>query len=196
MLQNNNHHSFYDGSLPINLSNVGTLPDNLSIDFENCRNRDIFRDRHTPGTYLVAEWNLMGFYSAKNPCNTSFKQQVISLLYHDVYILAETHCLNEEKIALDGYIVFQNNRVPVSKVVKGSGGIAVAIHRSVLDSHTILSVVEGIVGQIAIKMKCNSTINLIGFLGLYLSPESYKYGQEAEDFFPSGNSAVAGPLGL
>ena len=125
----------------------------------------------------------MGFFSAKNPSNTTFKQQVISLLYHDVYILAETHCLKDKKLTLDDYIVYQNNRIPHRNVVKGSGGIAVALHRSLLNFHTILSVVKGIDGQIAIKMK-NDLNNLkIGILGLYLSPDSYVYGQEAEDFF-------------
>ena len=38
-------------------------------------------------------------------------------------------------------------------------------------------------GQIAIKIKCNNTDIKVGVLGLYLSPDSYRYGQDAEGFF-------------
>ena len=37
--------------------------------------------------------------------------------------------------------------------------------------------------MVAIKMKCNISEIVIGILGLYLSPDSYRYGQDAEGFF-------------
>ena len=43
--------------------------------------------------------------------------------------------------------------------------------------------IKGEDGQIALKMKCNTTELLIGILGLYLSPDSYRYGQNSEQFF-------------
>ena len=42
---------------------------------------------------------------------------------------------------------------------------------------------KGIDGQIAIKLKCNVTNTTIGVLGLYLYPDTYRYGQDPEDFF-------------
>ena len=125
----------------------------------------------------------MGFKSTRNPYNTLFKKQVVSALYHDIYIFPETHCLNDEKIDFDSYAIYQNNRVPHSNAKKGSGGIAIAVHSSVLSCHTMLSVLYGVDGQIAIKLKCNSTEMTLGIVGLYLSPDSYRYGQEAEEFF-------------
>ena len=47
----------------------------------------------------------------------------------------------------------------------------------------MLSVLYGIDGQIAIKLKCNLSEMTIGIVGLYLSPDSYRYGQDAEEFF-------------
>ena len=130
----------------------------------------------------------MGFKSVRNPCNTLFKQHVVAAIYHDIYIFPETHCLNDEKVTFDGYVIYQNNRVPHARAIKGSGGIAIAIHSSVLSCHTILSVCNGVDGQITIKMKINLSEITIGILGLYLSPESYRYGQYPEDFF---NQATA-----
>ena len=104
----------------------------------------------------------MGFKSLKNPYNTLFKQQVVAAIYHDIFIFPETHCLNDENVEFDDYVIFQNNRVPHVRAIKGSGGIAIAIHSSVLSCHTILSVCKGIDGQIAVKiiiMKCSLPSN-------------------------------------
>ena len=144
----------------------------------------ILTDRHAYGTYLVAEWNLMGFRSLRNPCNTIFKQQVVSVLYHDIFILAETHCLNQDTVEFDDYKIYQNNRKPHNpNVTKGSGGIAWAIHNSVLQCHSIVSVIKGVDGQIAMKLKSNYTELLLGIIGFYLSPDTFRYGQESEEFF-------------
>ena len=89
----------------------------------------------------------MGFKSFRNPCNTVFKQQVVAALYHDIYIFPETHCLNDENIVFDNYIIYQNNRVPHPNAKRGSGGIAIAVHSSVISCHTILSVLYGIDGR-------------------------------------------------
>ena len=115
----------------------------------------------------------MGFKSVRNPSNMLFKKQLVSALYHDIYIFPETHCLKDEKIEFDNYVTFQNNRIPHVNTKKGSGGIAIAVHSSVLSCHTMLSVLYGIDGQIAIKLKCNFSEMTIGIVGLYLSPDSY-----------------------
>ena len=125
----------------------------------------------------------MGFKSTRCPYNLLFKQQVVASLYHDIFIFPETHCLNDEIVQFDSYVIYHNNRVPHPRAVKGSGGIAIAIHSSVISCHTILSVLKGVDGQIAVKMKCNKSENTIGILGLYLSPNTYRYGQDTEEFF-------------
>ena len=146
----------------------------------------IVENRHTAGVYSIAEWNLMGYKSLKNPCNTVFKQQVVASLYHDIFIFSETHCHKDETVYFDNYVVYNNNRVTNAK--KGSGGISIALHKSVVNSHTILSVVCGIDGQLSLKMKCNLTNLKVGILCLYLSPDTYKYGQDSEEFFNQASS--------
>ena len=47
---------------------------------------------------------------------------------------------------------------------------------------------KGIDGQLAIKMKCKNSELTVGILGLYLSPDSYRYGQDPEGFY---NEAAA-----
>ena len=113
----------------------------------------------------------------------TFKKDVVKSLYHDFYIFPETHCLVNETVEFDNYTIYQNNRVPHGNVTRGSGGIAIAVHNTVLESHTLLSIFKGIDGQIAIKIKCNLSEVIVGILGLYLSPDSYRYGQDPEGFF-------------
>ena len=79
--------------------------------------------------------------------------------------------------------IYQHNWVPYGNVTLGSGGIAIAIHNSVLDNHSLKSIFKGIDGHISIQLKCNITEVIVGVLGLYLSPDSYRYGQDAEGFF-------------
>ena len=113
----------------------------------------------------------------------TFKLSIMTSLYYDIYILPETHCLPNENIEIDNYTIYQNNRVSYKNVSQSSGGIAIAIHNSVIECHTLQSVFKGVDGQIAIKLKCNKTEVTVGVLGLYLSPDSYRYGQDAEGFF-------------
>ena len=142
-----------------------------------------YRHEHISGIYSIGTWNIMGFRSMNNPNNTVFKQQVVSKVYHDIFIFTETHCKGDESVEFDNYVIYKNNRIPHIKAKKGSGGIAIGIHCSVMNSHTMLSVFCGVDGQIAIKIRCNVTEITVGVLGLYLSPDSYRYGQDAEGFF-------------
>ena len=130
----------------------------------------------------------MGYKSLKNPCNTVFKQQVVASLYHDIFIFSETHCRKDETIEFDNYVIYSNNRTVNANSKKGSGGISIALHESIVNSHTILSVVRGVDGQLSLKMKCNFTYQKIGILCLYLSPDTYKYGQDSEEFFSQASS--------
>ena len=97
--------------------------------------------------------------------------------------LVETHCVQKETVEFNDYIVYSHNRLLNVNSKKGSGGIAIAFHKSVIECHTILSVYYGVDGQLAVKLRCNKTNIKLGVLGLYLSPDTYKYGQDAESFF-------------
>ena len=66
---------------------------------------------------------------------------------------------------------------------RGSGGIAIAINNSMLKTHTLVSVIKGIDGQISIKLLNTTNDFMIGILALYLPPESYIYGKDPETFF-------------
>jgi hypothetical protein len=115
---------------------------------------DCFSDKkHFYGQYVVGEFNLNGFRSLTNPYNTEFKRNVISVMYFDLLILPEIHSLPHESITIDNYKIFQFNRLNQGNARRGSGGIAIAIHLSVLDSHVVLSVNKGLDGQLSIKLK-------------------------------------------
>ena len=66
---------------------------------------------------------------------------------------------------------------------RGSGGIAIAINNSIFESHTVVSIVKGVDGQISVKLKNNQNDFLIGILALYLPPDNYIYGKDPETFF-------------
>ena len=84
-----------------------------------------------------------GIKSTRNPYYTTFKLNVISSLCNDFYILPETHWLPNKTFVISNYTVYQNNRTPYENVNLGSGGIAIAIHNSILDCHTIKTVIKG-----------------------------------------------------
>ena len=71
-----------------------------------------------------------------NPYNSLFKQNIIECLYADFWILPETHAKAEKEIQSENYVVFQHNRVD-TKRNRGSGGLAIAVNKSVLKSHRI-----------------------------------------------------------
>ena len=140
-------------------------------------------DKHYYGRYVIGEWNINGFYSLTNPYYTEFKKHVISSIYFDVLILPETHTLSHQFIEIENYQIYQNNRPTLGNARRGSGGIAIAIHHSVLESHTVLSIIKGADGQMSIKLRNNSNNFHVGILALYLPPDNYIYGQDPESFF-------------
>ena len=123
-----------------------------------------------------------GYNSISKPYNKIFKQTVIASLYSDFWILPETHCQGNETINLNEFKVYQHNRSGNGNR-RGSGGIAIAIHNSVLETHEVIAIFRGLDGQIAVKLQNNINNFLLGIVGLYLSPDSYLYGQDPENFF-------------
>ena len=144
---------------------------------------NVLQLRHVYGKYIVNEWNLNGYKSISNPYNTLFKQTVLTSMYSDFWILPETHCLEKDKINLESYTIYQYNRIVPSKNRRGSGGIAIAVHNSVFETHILVGVFKGIDGQLGLKLKNVLNDFLIGVIGFYLSPDSYIYGQDPENYF-------------
>ena len=139
--------------------------------------------RHLYGKYIIREWNTNGFNSISKPYNTTFKKEVICNLYSDFWIIPETHCRDDECIEIDKFKIFQNNRKVNDNNRRGSGGIAIAVSNSVLETHSVVNISKGIDGQLAIKLKNTLNDSVVGVVGLYLSPDSYLYGQDPENFF-------------
>ena len=81
---------------------------------------------------------------------------VFDHFYADFWVITETHCRENEQIELNSYEVFHNRRiVNCSTNRKGSGGIALAVNKSVLETHSIVSIYKEYDGQIGIKLKNN-----------------------------------------
>ena len=141
------------------------------------------QNRHDYGKYIINEWNLNGFHSVSKPYNKVFKQTVVGNVYSDFWILPETHCQENDLIEIDNFTIYQNNRIINVNNRRGSGGIAIAIHNTVLETHEVVAIFKGIDGQLALKLKNNLNNFLLGIVALYLSPDSYLYGQDPENFF-------------
>ena len=107
----------------------------------------------------------------------------------DFLILPETHRYSDQKLEIDNFTVYQKNRKKMAGSRRGSGGIAIAINNSLLINHEIISIYENSFdGQIGLKLKNTSNEFTVCIIALYLSPDSYHYGQDAEGFF--NNAAV------
>ena len=94
-------------------------------------------------------------------------------MYSDFWMIPETHCRDDESIEIDTFKNFQNNCKVSDNNRRGSGGNAIAVSNSVLETHSIVSFYNGIDKQIAIKLKNTLNDSVIGVVGLYLSPNSY-----------------------
>ena len=94
---------------------------------------------------------------------------------------------NEEQIKFDSYEVFHFNRSASANNRKGSGDIAVAVSRSMLESHSVIGIFKGDDGQLALKLQNKLNDLVIGVIGLYLPADSYLCGQNAEEFFNSAS---------
>ena len=101
----------------------------------------------------MGTWNINGFYSARNPYYMTFKLSVIKYLYFDVLVMPEHHCINDQVLKIDNYEIFQYNRKSDANLSHGSGGIAIAVHRTVLDTHIVVGTYKGMDGQLAIKLR-------------------------------------------
>ena len=99
-------------------------------------------------------------------------------MYADFWVLVETHCRDIENIEIDSYTVYPYNRKIRNTDRKGSGGIAIAVHKSVLENHTLTGIYKGCDGQLGLKLKHNESDFSLGIFGCYLPPDSYKYGQD------------------
>ena len=137
------------------------------------------------GKYILNGWNINGFNTISRPLNKVFKQTIIGSIYADFWVLSETHCIGEEKVELEGFTVYQFNR---ENCKRGSGGVAIAINNSVLETHRVKGIFKAIDGQLGIKLKNEINDLLIGVLGLYLPPDSYIYGQDSGFFFNSASA--------
>ena len=104
------------------------------------------QSRHIYGKYIVREWNTMGFLSISKPYNTIFKNKIISNLYSDFWIIPETHCKENDIIELESYTVYQFNRAVNVNNRRGSGGIAIAVNNSVLETHVVMGIFKGVDG--------------------------------------------------
>ena len=135
--------------------------------------------------YRVGAWNMNGWKSLLNPDNQRFKQNLIKTLDLDIYLLSETHCLNNETVEIDGFKVYNYNRqYTSSKNKRGSGGVAIALNKKLLVNHVVVSISRGNhEGILAIKLRNLENDMLLGFLANYLPPDSFTYGQDAELYF-------------
>ena len=139
--------------------------------------------------YSVMEWNINGWNSIKNNYLMDFKKNIIHFVHADFLVLPETHCLPDQKIEIENYTLFQNNRKVLTNCVRGSGGIAIAVKNDILNDHIIIAAINDKVdGQIGLKLKNVKNYLVVGIVSLYLSPGNYVYGRDAEGFF---NNAAA-----
>ena len=107
----------------------------------------------------------------------------------DLLILPEIHCSDDQKIDMQNYYFFQKNRSKVGNLGRGSGGIAIGIKKYLLNFHDIIAVYDDSCdGLIGLKVKNKLTDMFVGIVAMYLSPDNYRYGQDAEGFF--NNAAV------
>ena len=103
----------------------------------------------------------------------------------DVWIICETHLKEKEKIEIDGFQCFNQNRAKLHpKAPKGSGGVAFLVKNEVLLKYKLIekdSIYEGIF-WIELVNKLDDK-DKISFVSCYLPPEGSSRGNSAQEFY-------------
>ena len=88
--------------------------------------------------YCIVNWNINGWFRNSNPDYLEFKKDVLKYITPSFIILTKTHCLDHQTISIDNYVVFQQNRKVLNRIARrGSGGVAIAVSRYIMQGHSV-----------------------------------------------------------
>ena len=85
--------------------------------------------------------------------NSELRCSVIKKINPDIICLTETHLLNVNKINLDGYTCYVNNRKGISaRAIRGSGGVAILLSDFVIQNFIPKLKTDNVEGIIGIEL--------------------------------------------
>ena len=108
------------------------------------------QDTHAPTSVplTASSWNVNGW----TDLNQCIRHRVIEYKNSDFYLLSETHLPKDGSITCPGYTSFVNNRQEQHvDAPSPSGGVAILIKNSVLDSYEITVIDKSYDGILGIK---------------------------------------------
>ena len=101
-----------------------------------------------------------------------------------VIFLSETWRKDKDRIILDGYVTFQNDRKIANKRSrKGYGGVCFLVKDELFKSHVVDRVDDNVEGIIALLFTNKHTKHTTLIIGVYLAPETSIYGDDPDTFF-------------
>lgn len=120
-----------------------------------------------------------------NDDTSGLRKAIIETLNYDVISLNETFLRNNQKIEINGYTWFGNNRQTLDpKAQRGSGGVGFLVKNTIAEKNDILVIDSHFEDIIWIKIQeKENPSNHIYLCSCYLPPEGSTRGNKAHEFF-------------
>ena len=135
----------------------------------------------------VATWNVNGWTTY----NSLLRAEIIAKFQFDIICICETHLRNNDKVTVDNYIWFGNNRKLLHvNAKKGSGGIGFLIKTSVLSMYNIVSVDRSVDDVIKLSLSHKHSTYSISIFGCYIPPQHSSRGRSSNDVFSFLSSQI------
>lgn len=135
----------------------------------------------------MISWNVNSWTQT----NGELRAELIKIHEPHIICLQETKLLHDDKITLDGYRFYGNNRNNIKVTATcGSGGVALLVRNDIAEIYTISCTSNEFEGIISCRFVHNVSGMELLITSCYLPPEGSERGQDSADFFDYLTNAV------
>ena len=112
------------------------------------------------------------------------REQLVTNLNLDILCLCETFVVGKQEVQLNNYIWYGNTRKTISRrAVRGSGGVGILVHRSILQHFTIQVLDNSFEDILWVQIMDNNGSCVTCVCVCYLSPANSSRGDRSTEFF-------------
>ncbi len=125
-------------------------------------------------------WNVNGWTTN----NSILRKEVIANLKSDIFCIVETHLTENSSITIGGYSTIIHNRsFKHKRAIRGSGGVAILIKDTILQSYKVTVSDKSIDGVLCVELKQKLSEFIFHVFLCYLPPDNSVWGRDADAFF-------------
>ena len=133
-------------------------------------------------------WNVRG-WGGRTGSNT--REHLVTNLNLDILCLCETFLVGKQELQLSNYIWYGNNRKSISRrAVRGSGGVGILVHRSILQHFTVQVLDDSFEDILWVQLMDNNGSCVTCICVCYLPPANSSRGDRSTEFFDCLNQST------